>query len=72
MRSRDPDAELAQPAPIRFWERLLAAAFGLMLVGSELPSRWDALTRAFGWIIVAAAGGSLSSRWLATTEHEGG
>ena len=46
-----------QDATIRFWERLLVAALGLMLVGSELPSRWDILTRAFGWIIVAAAVG---------------
>jgi hypothetical protein len=38
-------------------ERLVVAAFGLMLVGSELPSRWDILTRASGWIIVAAAAG---------------
>jgi hypothetical protein len=56
-RSRDPDAEPAQHTTIRFWERLLAATFGLMLVGSELPSRWDILTRASGWIIVAAAVG---------------
>jgi hypothetical protein len=56
-RSRDPDVEHAQHAPLRFWERLVVAAFGLMLVGSELPSRWDILTRASGWIIVAAAAG---------------
>jgi hypothetical protein len=56
-RSHDPDAEPTQDATIRFWERLLVAAFGLMLVGSELPSRWDILTRAFGWMIVAAAVG---------------
>ncbi len=40
---------------LRFWERLLLAVFGGMLIGAHLHPVWDIAMRSLGWVIIGSA-----------------